>query len=50
MVRANPAGLVTLARLLLTLAQDSVSYGSHVHLDFDAGLEEGSSTVVFERV
>jgi hypothetical protein len=31
-IRANRAGLVSLARHLLTLAQESARVGSHVHL------------------
>ena len=48
-LKANREGLITLARLLLTLAQDDVPLGSHVHLDFEAGLEEGSAPITLER-
>ncbi len=47
-IAANPAGLVSLARHLLTLAQESVPDGSHLHLT--AG-QELTSTVdlILER-
>ena len=48
-VRANRAGLVSLARHLLVLAQDNVPSGSHVHLDDAAALEPGSTGLVLER-
>jgi hypothetical protein len=44
---ANPAGLVSLARLLLTLAQDGVHSGHHWHLD--QMLEEGSTELIVMR-
>jgi hypothetical protein len=47
-IKANPAGLISLARHLLTLAQDSVRDGTHVHLTAD---EEMSASVdlILER-
>lgn len=48
-VRANCDGLRTLARHLLTLAQDGVPEGAHLHLDDSAGLEPGSLAIVLER-
>jgi hypothetical protein len=47
---ANTAGLVTLARHLLTLAQLGVPPGSHVHLDGFSGLVEGSAELVIIKV
>jgi hypothetical protein len=45
----NPAGLVSLARHLLTLAQDSVPDGRHFDFDSYCGwLEEGSAAVRIE--
>ncbi|WP_432871822.1 Imm32 family immunity protein [Microbispora rosea] len=48
-ISANVAGLRTLARHLLTLAQDGVSAGSHIHLDGYSGLEEESVSLIVER-
>jgi hypothetical protein len=48
-IAANRAGLVTLARHLLTLAQDEVPSGSHLHLEDDTGLEGGSIALVLAR-
>lgn len=48
-IRANTAGLVSLARVCLALAQEAVPVGHHVHLDEHNSLEEGSETVVFEK-
>ncbi len=47
-IAANPAGLISLARHLLTLAQESVPDGSHVHLT--AGQElESTVDLILER-
>ncbi|MET8538035.1 hypothetical protein ABZV67_41565 [Streptomyces sp. NPDC005065] len=48
-VEANAAGLRTLAGHLLTLAQDGVPDGSHLHLEDSNGLEDGSVGLVLER-
>lgn len=48
-VEANAAGLRTLAGHLLTLAQDGVPDGSHLHLEDGNGLEDGSVGLVLER-
>ncbi len=48
-VEANAAGLRTLARHLLTLAEDGTPDGSHLHLEESNGLEEGSAGLVLER-
>jgi hypothetical protein len=42
-ISANKAGLVSLARQLLTLAQDNVPSGSHFHFDDYNSLEDGST-------
>ncbi|WP_455565975.1 Imm32 family immunity protein [Nocardiopsis sinuspersici] len=48
LIRANRAGLVSVARHLLALAQDEVPVDSHVHLP--AGQEiESDIDVVIER-
>jgi hypothetical protein len=49
-IRANKAGLVSLARILLTLASDEVQSGVHVHLDDGNSLEDGSAQLVIERM
>ena len=46
-LRANAAGLVTLARALLTLAQDEVPTGQYFDFDAWSGLEAGSSRIYF---
>ena len=48
-IRANRNGLITLAKILLTLAQENVPAGSHVHLDEDNFLEDDSSELVCVR-
>lgn len=49
LLRGNPAGLVSLARHLLTLAQEGVPSGAHVHLT--AGQEvDGEVDLIVERV
>ena len=48
-ISGNPAGLRSLARHLLTLAQDSVPDGRHLDFDSYSGwLEEGSAAVRIE--
>lgn len=49
-IQANRDGLISLARLLLTLAQDRVPAGHHVHLDEYNSLEDGSCEIIFERM
>ncbi len=48
-IEANAAGLRTLARHLLTLAEDGTPDGSHLHLEDSNGLEEGSVALILER-
>ena len=48
-VAANPAGLRSLARHLLLLAQETTPVGQHIHLDDLNSLEGGSSEIVLER-
>lgn len=48
-IEANTAGLISLARLLLTLAEPQVPLHSHVQLDDANSLEDGSSQIVFEK-
>ncbi|MFD8323565.1 Imm32 family immunity protein [Kitasatospora purpeofusca] len=45
-LRANRAGLVSLARHLLTLAQEGVSSGAHVHLTADQEIESNMDLIL----
>jgi hypothetical protein len=47
---ANKAGLISLARQLLTLAQDEVPSGYHVHYDEGNSLEDGSAEMVVQKL
>lgn len=49
-IRANKSGLISLARHLLTLAQDSTPKHSHIHLDDYNSLEEGSAELILEKI
>lgn len=49
MIAANPEGLRTLAMQLLTLAQDQVPGGNHLHLSDDSGLDSGSLDLTLLR-
>jgi hypothetical protein len=46
---ANSAGLRSLARHLLVLAQDAVPQGHHMHFDDSSSLEDGSTELVIEK-
>ena len=46
-ISANRAGMVSLANILLTLADETP--GAHVHLDEHNSLEDGSCAIVIER-
>jgi hypothetical protein len=48
-VSANKAGLISLAKQMLTLAQDVVPVGNHIHLDEYNSLEDGSIELIIER-
>jgi hypothetical protein len=48
-IRANKAGLISLAQHILTLADDSVPSGTHVHLDATRELKDSSLDLVIER-
>jgi hypothetical protein len=48
-IRANEAGLISLAQHLLTLAEKSVPTGTHIHMDASRELEDGSLDLVLER-
>lgn len=47
-IAANREGLVSLANILMALAEEGP--GSHVHLDEDNSLEDGSRELVIERL
>jgi hypothetical protein len=49
-IEANNAGLISLARHLLELAQSSVPAGYHFHLDDYGGLEKGSYELVIGKI
>jgi hypothetical protein len=49
-ISANKEGLKSLAVVLMTLAQDEVIPGAHVHLDELNSLEDGSCGLVFDRI
>jgi hypothetical protein len=49
-VSGNAAGLRSLARDLLVLAQDSTPQGHHLHLDDSNSLEDGSIELVLEKM
>ncbi|MYU53109.1 MULTISPECIES: Imm32 family immunity protein [Streptomyces] len=48
-IKANRAGLTSLARHLLTLAQQGVHEGSHIHLTADQEIES-ETDLILERV
>lgn len=48
-ILANRAGLISLARQCLLLAQDAVPAGHHIHLDELAPLEAGSMSLILEK-
>ncbi|MFL5732702.1 MAG: hypothetical protein ACJ78Q_05815 [Chloroflexia bacterium] len=50
LIRANHEGLVSLARLLLTLVNEGVPSGAHWHLDAHNAFEDGSIEIVIEKV
>ena len=49
-ISANRAGLMSLANFFLTLAQENVPPGCHMHLDEYGGLEEGSIELIIVKV
>jgi hypothetical protein len=50
LIKANRAGLISLARHLLTLAQEQVPTGHHIHLDDSNALEDGSCELILEKI
>lgn len=49
-ISANREGLVSLANHLLNLAQTDVPCGTHIHLDEYNSLEDGSQSIIIEKV
>jgi len=49
-IKANKNGLVSLAVQFLTLAQDNIPPGVHIHFDDSNSLENGSSELIIERI
>lgn len=49
-IKANEAGLKSLAKQLCTLAQPSVPIGSHLHYDDSNSLEDGSCELIIEKI
>lgn len=49
-IKANKEGLRSLAKHLLTLAQNEVPADSHLHYDDFNSLEEGSCEVVIQKI
>jgi hypothetical protein len=49
-IKANKAGLISLAVQLLTLAQDDAPVGSHYRYDDYSCLEDGSIGLVVEKI
>ena len=48
-ILANKAGLISLAKQLLTLAQDAIPSGYHLHFDKNNSLEEGSIELIIQK-
>lgn len=49
LISANNEGLISLANHLLSLAQNEVPVGTHIHFDENNSLEEGSMDLVIEK-
>lgn len=49
-IKANEAGLKSLAQQLLTLAQTSIPIGSHMHYDSINSLENESFEMIIEKI
>lgn len=48
-LKANKAGLFSLANHLLNLAQEEIPIGYHLHFDENNSLEEGSLDLIIEK-
>lgn len=49
LISANKAGLISLAKHLLELAQDEIRPGYHLHLDENNSLEDGSLSIIIQK-
>lgn len=49
-ISANQAGLISLAKQLLTLAQAEVPTGAHFHYDDSNSLEESSKGLIIQKI
>lgn len=49
-ISANREGLISLANHLLNLAQTDVPFGAHIHLDEYNSLENGSQSIIIEKI
>lgn len=49
-IQANKAGLISLAKQLLSLAQDEARIGCHYHLDECNSLEAGSIELIISKI
>lgn len=49
-ISANREGLISLANHLLNLAQTDVPCGTHIHLDENNSLEDGSQSIIIEKI
>ena len=49
-IKSNKAGLKSLARQLLTLAQDDIPIGRHFHYDEYNSLEDGSCGLIISKI
>lgn len=49
-IKANTAGLKSLANHFLNLSQENVPIGYHIHLDEYNSLEEGSNELIIEKI
>ena len=48
-IKANRDGLITLARHLLTLAQEEYDVGTHIHYETDTLLDDGSWSLIVDK-
>lgn len=48
-IKSNKEGLISLAKIFLSLSQDNIPDGYHLHLDDSNSLEDGSSELIIER-
>lgn len=50
LISANNEGLISLAKHLLTLAQENVPLGAHLHFDQYNSLEDDSIDLIIEKI